>query len=289
MQGRIVANIADRYKVKVANKEYTCYIRGNIKQKENKPVVGDIVKISLVDMDKNEGIIEEILPRTVWIKRPKMSNITQVIFVIAVKNPKPDLLMLDKQIAYSEFLKLKVAIVINKIDLSKDFDKIKEIYTKIGYPVIEMSVKDCIGIQELKNILKENINAFSGLSGVGKSSLINLLFERELTQEGNISRKNKKGKNTTTGTVLYEIDKNTYIADTPGFSSFTVEEIPSKELFMYFKEFTNYVQDCEYLDCTHIKEETCGIRKAVKEGKISNQRYENFCKIYQELKDKEGY
>lgn len=287
MQDRIVANIANRYKVKVANKEYICYIRGNIKQKENKPVVGDMVKISLVD--KDEGVIEEILPRTVWIKRPKMSNITQVIFVIAAKNPRPDLLVLDKQIAYSEFLKLKVVIVINKIDLSNDYYKLKEIYTKIGYPVIEMSVKDGIGIQELKKVLKGNINAFSGLSGVGKSSLINLLFEKELTLEGNISRKNKKGKNTTTGTVLYEIDKNTYIADTPGFSSFTVEEIPSKELFMYFKEFTNYVQDCEYVDCMHIKEESCGIRKSVEEGKISNQRYENYCKVYQELKEKEEY
>lgn len=289
MQGRIVANIADKYRVKVENKEYTCYVRGNIKRKENKPIVGDIVNIDLVDINKNEGIIEEILPRTVWIKRPKMSNITQVIFVISAKNPKPDLLMLDKQIAYSEFLKLKIVIVINKIDLSNDFYKMKEIYTKIGYPVIEMSVKSRIGICELKKILKGNINAFSGLSGVGKSSLINLLFEKNLTQEGDISKKNKKGKNTTTGTVLYEIDKNTYIADTPGFSSFTVEEIPSKELYKYFKEFKDYTKNCEYIDCTHIKEETCGIRKAVKNGKISSKRYENFCKIYRQLKDREEY
>ena len=151
-----------------------------------------------------------------------MSNITQLILVVSSKNPKPDLLLLDKQLAFAEYLGIKPIIVLNKTDLDKkkEFEKIKEIYQNIGYTVIETIAKEqennLSGIQELKKQLKNNVNAFSGNSGVGKSTLINAIFKDTITQEGEISQRNKKGKNTTTSTKLYEIDENTYIADTPG-------------------------------------------------------------------------
>lgn len=135
--------------------------------------------------------------------------------------------------------------------------------------------------------LKENINVLAGNSGVGKSSLINAIFNKKLTPEGEISSKNKRGKNTTTSTKLFEIEENTYIADTPGFSTFSIEEIPSKELAEYFKEFKEKIKNCEFNGCTHIKEKNCGIKQAIEEGKIAQDRYNRFCKIYEELKQKE--
>lgn len=128
---------------------------------------------------------------------------------------------------------------------------------------------------------------FQEILEFGKSTLINGIFKKDITQEGEISKKNKRGKNTTTAICLYEIDENTYIADTPGFSTFDISEIKSKNLCNYFKEFKEYIINCEFIGCTHIKEENCGIKKAIKEGKITKERYDRFCKIYQELKQKE--
>ena len=291
MQGIIIENISNLYKIKqLDSKEiYIATARGKLKKDDIIPVVGDIVKFEITDKQKNEAVIEEIQERKVYIKRPKLANITQIIYVISIKNPKPDLLMLDKQLAFAEYLKIKSLIVINKIDLdeTKQYTKIKETYENIGYKVIETFAKQKQGIDELKEELNGNINAFSGNSGVGKSTLINGIFNEDITKEGNISKKNKRGKNTTTITKLYEIQKDTYIADTPGFSTFDISEIPSKDLEKYFKEFKNHIHKCEFIGCTHIKEQNCGIKKAIENGEIENERYQRFCKIYQELKEKE--
>ena len=141
----------------------------------------------------------------------------------------------------------------------------------------------------MKKYLKGNISAFSGNSGVGKSTLINSIFENDETEEGEISLKNSKGKNTTTSVKLYKVAENSYIADTPGFSNFDIYEIPFRELYKYFKEFNEYIQECEYMDCTHIKEKICGIKKAVENNRIDEIRYNNYKKIYEELKDKEEH
>lgn len=145
------------------------------------------------------------------------------------------------------------------------------------------------GIEEIEAILKNNISAFSGNSGVGKSTLINCLFKENKTLEGEISIKNKRGKNTTTDVKLYELDNNTYIADTPGFSTFDIYEIPYRDLYKYFIEFEEYVSNCKYIGCSHIKEEECGIKEGLKDGKISESRYNNYIKIYNELKDREDH
>ena len=203
--------------------------------------------------------------------------------------PKPDLLLLDKQLAFAEFLGINPVICINKIDLEKA-EKILEIenlYKKIGYKVIKTNAKIGENIKVVEEILKNNITAFSGNSGVGKSTLINSIFNDKITEEGLISNKNKKGKNTTTTVELFKIDCNSYIADTPGFSTFDIYEIKSNELDKYFKDFHNYIPNCEYIGCNHVKEVNCGIKDAVASGQISEVRYQSYCKIYNELKQKE--
>ena len=296
MQGIIIENKSNLYKVASIEKEnegtiYETKIRGKLKKEEISPAVGDYVEIKILpeEKEKEQAVIERIIPRKVYIKRPKISNITQMILVLSSKNPKPDLIMLDKQLAFAELMGVKAVIVLNKIDLDKDkqFEQIKSMYENIGYKVINTMAKEGKGIEELMEILQNNINVFSGNSGVGKSTLTNSIFGKEMTEEGQISKKNKRGKNTTTKTRLYEIEKNTYIADTPGFSTFEITEIESKDLAKYFREFNKYINKCEFLDCTHIKEENCGLKKAIEEGKIHKDRYERFCKIYNELKEKE--
>lgn len=290
MQGLVIGNIADLYKVELENKIFTCQARGKLKNDGNSLVVGDFVEIEVTDENKKLAVINEICKRKVYIKRPKIANVSQIVLVVSSENPKPDLLMLDKQLAFAEFLGIKAIIVLNKQDLDKKnkFEEIKEIYENIDYTVVITEGKSGLGVDLLKKYLKNNINAFSGNSGVGKSTLINQIFSYNLTEEGEISKKNKRGKNTTTNSTLYKIDDNTYIADTPGFSTFSiVEEIESKDLEKYFIEFKENNNFCEFVGCSHIKEQNCNIKKLLEQGKISLSRYENYCKIYNELKLKE--
>ena len=297
MKGIIVENISNLYRVKVIeesnvkDKVYEASARGKFKKDDITPVVGDFVECEVVkeDKEKDKVSIDKILDRNVYIKRPKLANISKIVLVVSSKHPKPDLLMLDKQLAFAEFLGIEALIVLNKIDLDKEksFKEIKRVYEKVGYKVLETEAKVGKGIDKLRKELLGNTNAFSGNSGVGKSTLINAIFGEDITQEGEISKKSRRGKNTTTSTKLYEIDEGTYIADTPGFSTFDISEIESKDLASYFKEFKQYIPDCEFVGCTHIKEKNCGIKNAIKEGKIEQERYDRFCKIYQELKQKE--
>ena len=289
MQGIIIGNISNTYKIKTDTKIYEAYARGKLKNEEIIPLVGDMVEIQITDEEKSVAIIEKVQPRKNEIKRPKIANIDQIIFIVSTKNPKPDLLMLDKQLAYVEKLNIEPIIVINKIDLQDTYKHIQELYEKIGYKTIVTSAKQGNGIEILRQVLKNKISVFSGNSGVGKSSIINALFGIDKTQEGEISQKNKKGKNTTTDTKLYELDENTYIADTPGFSSFEVNEIESTELDKYFREFKKEIENCEFVGCTHIKEQNCGIKEAVEDGKISQERYDRFCQIYEQLKENEKH
>ena len=286
LKGKIINIVSNIFYVEYGENIYECTSRGIFKTKDLKPVVGDNV---LVELDGKNGNILEIVDRKKYIKRPKMANLTQLILVVSSKNPLPDLLMLDKQLTFAEFLNVKPIIVINKVDLDgEEANNIEKIYSKIGYTVIKTNAKENVNVEELKKLLKDNISAFSGNSGVGKSTLINSIFEKTETLEGEISHKNSKGKNTTTSVKLYKVEENSYTADTPGFSNFDIYEIPYKELYKYFKEFNEYVNKCEYADCTHIKEEVCGVKCEVGKN-ISESRYNNFKKIYEELKDKEDH
>lgn len=269
LKGQIISNISNLYQVEVENKIVECTPRGKMKQGEISPVVGDYVEIEELENEKNKGVICNILERSMYSKRPKMANLTQIILVVSLKSPKPDYLLLDKQLVYAEYLNIKPIICINKIDLGneKQIEEIHKIYGNIGYTVINTNAKEKEGIETLKSLLNNEITAFSGNSGVGKSTLINSLFGENKTEEGLISKKNQRGKNTTTSVTLYKVE-NGYIADTPGFSTFSVEEIESAELSKYFIEFRKYLNTCEYTDCEHEKEENCGIKKAMEEGKI---------------------
>ena len=277
-KGIIISNISNLYKVEVNGRIYDCNARGKFKNNEISPVTGDFVEIDIIDEEKKTGIINKIEERINYLKRPKMANLSQIILVLSMKLPKPDLELLDKQLVYAEYMKVKPIICLNKIDLENEsvIDSTKEVYEKIGYKVNKTNAKNGTGVDELKEVLKNKITAFSGNSGVGKSTLINSLLGENVTEEGLVSHKNKRGKNTTTQVKLYKIDENSYIADTPGFSTFDINEIKKEDLAKYFIEFRPYISECEYVDCSHIKEENCGIKKALEEGKISKERYERF-------------
>ena len=288
LKGIVLSNKSNLYKVETENKIYDCYARGKIKNNDLSPVAGDIVTIEVQDEEENAAVIEGILERKNYIKRPKMANLSQIILVVSMKMPKPDLLLLDKQIVYAELMKIKPVICLNKIDLEieEKTNRIYNLYKSIGYDVIKTNAKEQIGVKEITNILRGNITAFSGNSGVGKSTLLNCLLGENITEEGNISNKNKRGKNTTTQVMLYKVEENSYIADTPGFSTLDVNELEKDELAQYFIEFKKYLEDCEYVDCSHIREKNCGVKEALEAGKISQERYDRYCQIYEELKNK---
>lgn len=289
-KGIVISNISNLYHVEAEDgNKYICNARGKFKNDEISPVAGDKVEIEITDLEKQMGVINNIEERINYIKRPKMANLTQIILVISMKLPKPDLELLDKQLAYAEFMGIKPIICLNKIDLedNEKIANIEEIYTKIGYIVIKANAKKAEGVEQIKRLLQNNLTAFSGNSGVGKSTLINTIFKEDITQEGIISNKSKRGKNTTTQVNLYKIDKNSYIADTPGFSTFDISEIESTDLCHYFIEFIPHIEKCEFVGCSHIKEKQCGIKKAIENKEISNERYNRYCKIYNDLKEKE--
>ena len=290
-KGIIISNISDLYHVELENdKIYICNARGKFKENDISPVAGDRVEIDIIDEQQCTGVITKIEERLNETKRPKMANLTQIILVLSMKLPKPDLELLDKQLAYCEFMHIKPIIVLNKVDLVDEevANHIQNVYEKIGYDVIKTNAKMQIGVEKIKSHLKNNVTAFSGNSGVGKSTLINALFNKERAQEGMVSSKNKRGKNTTTQVLLYKVQENSYIADTPGFSTFEITEIESTYLCHYFIEFIPYIEKCEFVGCSHIKEQKCGIKYAIEEGKISQERYDRYCKIYQDLKQKEA-
>lgn len=284
-KGIIICTSSNVYQVAEGEKVYKCLARGKFKKEKISPLVGDEVEFTITNSEKQEGVIEQILPRKNELKRPKMANLTQLILVVSMKMPSPDLLLLDKQLVFAEFMGLKATIVLNKVDLEdkEEIDRIAKLYESIGYKVIQTNAKEGIKVEEITALLEGETTAFAGNSGVGKSTLINSIFEQELTQEGDISDKNQRGKNTTTSTTLYKYKENSYIADTPGFSTFEINEIPKEDLCHYFVEFVPYLDKCEFQGCSHIKEENCGVKEALKSGKISSQRYENYVKIYNNL------
>lgn len=277
MKGIIIKIHSNIYVVKTEIKTIECTAKGLFKFKKMNPLVGDYVEV-------NDNVIEKIYPRKNEFIRPPIANIDQLIIVLATANPKPDLMLLDKELIMAEKNNVEPIICINKIDLNSDYTDIIETYENIGYQVITTDAKNGIGIEKLAIILNNKITAFSGNSGVGKSALTNNIFNEEVAKEGETSEKLEKGKHTTKHVELFEFSKNSFIADTPGFSSFEVQGINYKDLEDYFIEFSAYKENCEYRGCTHVKEINCGIKKAVNKRKIDKGRYERYCELYEKLK-----
>ena len=292
-KGLIIRNVTNTYYIKSNNDVYTCVARGKFKKEDITPVVGDKVELDIIDENKKEEEIEKILERKNFIRRPKCANISTILLVISSKLPKPDLLMLDKQLAFAEYMNIKPIIIVNKIDLDREMaEQIKEEYSRINYDVILTNALTGDGVKEILSKLKvknDNIVALAGNSGVGKSSLTNSIFNDNITLAGEISNKNKRGKNTTTITSLYEIDGKTYLIDTPGFSTFDIDEINYRDLDKYFVEFRKYLSRCEFQGCSHVKEENCGVKDGMRKNEISENRYTRYVKIYEDLKYKEEH
>ena len=246
-------------------------------------LVGDQVEVA------DNMVIEKIYPRANEFVRPPIANIDQLIIVLATTNPLPDLELLDKQLIMAEKFDVHPIICINKIDLSQDYQDIIKIYEKIGYQVITTDAKNGVGIDKLALLLQNKITAFTGNSGVGKSALTNNIFNDIVSDEGETSEKLERGKHTTKFVELYKLSNNSYIADTPGFSTYEIKNITCNELDKYYVEFTPFIKDCEFRGCSHIKEKKCGVKQAVEDRKIDTGRYERYCKFYTKLKEEKKW
>ena len=279
MTGKIVKAISGFYYIEVEDKIYECRAKGILKKNNISPMVGD--KAEFEEIGQNVGNLIRVIDRKNSLIRPPVANIDKVVIVVAVKNPEPSLLFIDKQLVFLEKMKIPATICLNKVDIG-EAEKIKGIYENIGYDVILTSVKEKKGLEDLRKIIRGKTVAFVGNSGVGKSSLTNQLMNEVIMQEGDLS-KIERGKQTTRHSELLKVENDTYIIDTPGFSSFELDEIDVDKIASLFIEFNKYFPMCRYRDCSHVLEKECGVRMAVDNGEIAKERFENFKLIYEEV------
>ena len=292
MIGKIMKGIAGFYYVGVAESGvYECKAKGIFRKDKIKPLVGDDVEIAVLNEEEKLGNIVKILPRRSELIRPAVANIDQALVIFAAREPKPNLSLLDRFLVIMEKQDVPVIICFNKQDLcdEEEVGRLKEIYEACGYPVVLASAKQGEGIEEIKSRLRGKTTTVAGPSGVGKSSLTNLLQNEVQMETGEISKKLGRGRHTTRHSQIIQIEEDTWLYDTPGFTSFYVEEIEKEELRFYFREFSKYEGTCRFQGCTHTHEPGCMVKNALEEGKISKERYENYLELYGELKEKRRY
>ncbi|WP_024295332.1 ribosome small subunit-dependent GTPase A [Lacrimispora indolis] len=292
MTGKILKGIAGFYYVHGGDETiYECKAKGIFRNKNVKPLVGDNVEFSVLDSVEKKGNIERILPRKNALVRPAVANVDQALVLFAITHPEPNLNLLDRFLVMMEVQELPVKICFNKIDLTENEKRLalRDIYEAAGYPVYFTSTYDNQGIQEIKELVHGRTTVLAGPSGVGKSSLTNLLYPQADMETATISEKIQRGKHTTRHSEIFGMGGDTYLMDTPGFSSMYMEDMECNRLKDYFPEFEPYEDGCRFLGCVHIGEKTCGVKDAVKEGKINRSRYENYRLLYQELKEKRRY
>ena len=292
MEGKIIKGIAGFYYVHTPeNKVYECKAKGIFRKEKLKPLVGDNVEIKVLDEEKKTGTIETVQKRNNQLIRPAVSNVDQAVVIFAAAKPEPNLNLLDRFLISMEKQKIETIICFNKIDEAslEVLNQLEEIYCSCHYKVLFTSATLNKGIDNLKKFLKNKTTVLAGPSGVGKSSLINLIQPEANMETGCISEKIQRGKHTTRHSELFFIDGNSYIMDTPGFSSLYVDDIEKQELKAYFSEFKEYEIQCRFTGCVHIKEPDCGVKQALEQKKISKIRYNNYVLLYEELKDKKRY
>ena len=289
MQGKIIKGIAGFYYVQTKNGIYECKAKGSFRNKKLKPYVGDNVEITILNEETKKGNMEEILERKNFLIRPAVANVDQTLVIFAAAKPDPNLNLLDRFLIMMEQKDVPVILVFNKKDVAEQekLAALVKTYEDCGYQVLKVSALQEDGINEIKEILKGKTSTVAGPSGVGKSSIINLLQSEVYMETGNISEKIERGKHTTRHSELITIAEDTYIFDTPGFSSLNVTDMEKEDLKIYFPEFEQYEDECKFLGCVHINEPVCGVKEALKAGKISAGRYENYKLIYEELKQNE--
>lgn len=292
MQGKIIKGIAGFYYVHVVEFGiYECKAKGAFRKEKVKLLVGDNVEIDVLDEEKKLGNVVGLLPRENELIRPAVANIDQALVVFAITKPKPHFNLLDRFLVMMESKKIPIILCFNKKDIAeeKEIRELEEIYESCGYRIIFTSAKEEENIKLVKEVLQGKTTAVAGPSGVGKSSLINL-FQSEIQMEtGSISEKIERGKHTTRHSELIPIDEESYIMDTPGFSSLYVNAFEKEELKYYFPEFEQYEGLCKFNGCDHIHEPNCAVKQAVEEGKIHRVRYENYMEMYKELQEKRRY
>ncbi len=292
MQGKIVKGIAGFYYVHVAESGiYECKAKGAFRNQKVKPLVGDNVRLEVLDEGQKKGNIEEILPRKNELIRPAVANIDQALVIFAAAKPKPNFNLLDRFLILMQYQKVPAVVCFNKQDMvdAEELQLLKNTYESAGYPVLFTSAAKQEGITAIRELLKGKTTTVAGPSGVGKSSLINLLSPEAEMETGDISRKIERGKHTTRHSELFALDEDTFICDTPGFSSIYLPDMEKEELGIYFPEIAEYEPFCRFQGCAHIHEPGCGVKDALEEKKISPIRYENYKLLYEELKDKRRY
>lgn len=290
MQGKIVKGIAGFYYVHIVGSGvYECKAKGIFRKEKLKPLVGDNVNIEI--LGENKGNITEILPRKNELVRPAVANIDQALVVFAAAKPAPHFNLLDRFLVMMERKEIPVVLCFNKEEIvsSEELQKLREVYSGCGCALVFASAREVTNIEAIRELLKGKTTAIAGPSGVGKSSLINLLQPEANMDTGSISTKIERGKHTTRHSELFPLDADSYIMDTPGFSSLYVNDFDKEELKYCFPEFAPYEGCCRFSGCDHIHEPGCAVKAAVEQGKIHSIRYEDYTEMYEELKSKRRY
>lgn len=292
MRGKIIKGIAGFYYVNDGrNNLYECKAKGVFRNRKIKPLVGDDVEFTVLDEAEKEGNIEAILPRKNALIRPAVANADQALVVFSITQPEPNLNLLDRFLVMMELYEVPVIICFNKTDLADEAltEKYRSIYEPAGYQVEFISTYEERGIDRIRELLRGKTTVLAGPSGVGKSSLTNRIQPHAAMETGDISQKIQRGKHTTRHSELFFVEEETYMMDTPGFSSMFTPEIEAGELKDCFPEFAPFEEDCRFLGCVHVGEKVCGVKEALKDGRISKSRYENYLLLYEELKHKRRY
>lgn len=292
MQGKIIKGIAGFYYIYAEDGNiYECKAKGIFRKDNFKPLVGDNVEITVLNEEEKEGSVTSILPRRNSLIRPAVANVDQAFLIFAMENPKPNFLLLDRFLIMMKQQEIPAVICFNKKDVGEkeEMEKLYEIYTGCGYRVVLSSTYEGEGMDEIHEILKGKTTVVAGPSGVGKSSITNCMQGEVQMETGEISKKLKRGKHTTRHSQVIPVEKNTFLVDTPGFSSLYLTDMKEEEIRDYFPEFVMYEPQCRFQGCMHIHEPGCAVKKALSEGKISQQRYDNYLALYEELKEKRRY
>ena len=292
MQGKIIKGIGGFYYIHAEHQGiYECKAKGVFRNRKIKPLVGDNVEIDVIDEAEKKGNIRDILPRKNELIRPAVANIDQALVFFAAAQPEPNLGLLDRFLLQMEYRNIPTVIGFNKCDLTET-DRIRELeeaYGRSGYPLIFVSVREEQGLENLKAMLAGKTTALAGPSGAGKSSLMNWLLPEAEMETGAVSEKIKRGRHTTRHSELFHLGEGTYLFDTPGFSSLYLADFTDETLKLYFREFSDFEDECRFTGCNHINEPDCGIKKALEDWKISRVRYEHYVQMYQELKEHRRY